>query len=89
MHYVDSSNLWIVFFARDEYGKLYDHVSSKKLRVKNIGEKGMGKSYVDDMEGSDNEGQHDAYLERMKAEGKDRHEDDLDDDTDSSGERAI
>ena len=29
---------------------------------------------------------HDAYLERMKREGKERAEDDEDDDSDSSGE---
>ena len=78
---------WFISPHRDEYGKLYDYVSQKKLRVKNVGEKGMKTSYADDMEGSDTEGKHDAYLERMKAEGKDRHEDDLDDDTDSSGKK--
>lgn len=41
--------------------------------------------YAEDMEGSDEDGEHDAYLERMKAEGKNREDDDLDDDTDSSG----
>lgn len=30
-----------VIFCRDEYGKLYDFVSSKKLRVKNINGKGV------------------------------------------------
>jgi len=40
--------------------------------------------YEDD---SDEEaGAHDAYLERMKAEGKDRDSDAFDDDSDSSGE---
>ena len=41
------------------------------------------------MLGSDDEdGTHDAYLERMKAEGKDRDSDDMDDDSDSSGEKS-
>lgn len=35
--------------------------------------------------GSDDEGAHDAYLERMKAEGKERDEDFGDEDEDSSG----
>ena len=37
------------------------------------------------MSGSDDEDDHDAYLERMKAEGKDRQSGDEDDDSDSSG----
>lgn len=41
--------------------------------------------YRDDMSGSDDEDNHDAYLERMKAEGKDRQSGDKDDDSDSSG----
>ena len=41
--------------------------------------------YRDDMSGSDDEDDHDAYLERMKAEGKDRQSGDEDDDSDSSG----
>ncbi|XP_021364929.1 FACT complex subunit SSRP1-like isoform X2 [Mizuhopecten yessoensis] len=76
---------------KDEYGKLYDFVSNKKLRVKNIGgkldQKQKNANYADDMSASDDDdGDHDAYLERMKAEGKDRYSDDEDDDTDSSDE---
>ncbi len=41
--------------------------------------------YKDDIMDSEDEDHHDAYLERMKHEGKDRQEGDLDDDTDSSG----
>jgi len=67
---------------KDEYGKLYEFVKSKNLRVKNLGEKG-GKSVYNEMSDSDAEGgAHDAYLERMKAEGKDR--DDSDDDSSDS-----
>lgn len=44
-----------------------------------------GKDYDDDMVDSDEDApEHDAYLERMKREGKQREEDD-DDDSDSSG----
>lgn len=37
------------------------------------------------MDSDEDQGQHDAYLERMKAEGRDRDSDALDDDSDSSG----
>ncbi|XP_060070055.1 FACT complex subunit SSRP1-like [Ylistrum balloti] len=79
-----------VGIEKDEYGKLYDFVSNKKLRVKNIGGKldqKQSANYADDMNDSDDDdGDHDAYLERMKAEGKDRYSDDEDDETDSSDE---
>ena len=42
--------------------------------------------YTDEMDASDEDkGEHDAYLERMKDEGKNRQDDDFDDDSDSSG----
>lgn len=37
------------------------------------------------MDSDEDQGQHDAYLERMKAEGAGRDSDALDDDSDSSG----
>lgn len=70
---------------KDEYSKLFDFVKKKNLRMKNIGLKGATTNYEDMMD-SDNEDTHDAYLERMKAEGKDRDSDDMDDDSDSSDE---
>ncbi|XP_059146282.1 FACT complex subunit SSRP1-like [Physella acuta] len=70
---------------KDEYGKLYDFVKSKNLRVKNIGDKGSKNPSYNEMSDSDAEGaDHDAYLERMKAEGKDRDDDDSDDSSDES-----
>ena len=45
--------------------------------------------YMEGMSGSEEEGEHDAYMERMKAEGKERDVDDDggdDDDDDSTGE---
>ncbi|CAL1528533.1 unnamed protein product [Lymnaea stagnalis] len=70
---------------KDEYGKLYDFVKSKNLRVKNIGDKGSKTTSYNEMSDSDAEGgDHDAYLERMKAEGKDRDDDDSDDSSDES-----
>ncbi|ELT88434.1 hypothetical protein CAPTEDRAFT_172235 [Capitella teleta] len=69
---------------KDEYGKLYDFVTNKKLRVKNIGGKLDKVKYNEDMSGSD-EDDHDAYMERMKAEGKEKDEDfQLDEDDDES-----
>uniref|UniRef100_A0A0B7A0T5 FACT complex subunit SSRP1 n=1 Tax=Arion vulgaris TaxID=1028688 RepID=A0A0B7A0T5_9EUPU len=70
---------------KDEYGRLYDFVKSKNLRVKNIGDKGGKTISYNEMSDSDEEGgDHDAYLERMKAEGKDRDDDDSDDSSDES-----
>ncbi|XP_031443350.1 FACT complex subunit SSRP1-like [Clupea harengus] len=57
---------------REEYGKLFDFVNAKKLNIKNRGFK-EGMKGKDDMSDSD-EDQHDAYLERMKEEGKIREE---------------
>lgn len=72
---------------KDEYGKLFEFAKNKNLRMKNIGNKKNGVNDYDAMMDSDDEdGTHDAYLERMKAEGKDRDSDDLDDDSDSSDE---
>ncbi|XP_071178857.1 FACT complex subunit SSRP1-like [Mytilus edulis] len=75
-----------VGIEKDEYGKLYDFVSQKKLSVKNIGGKSKQK-YDEDILASDNEETNtDHYLERMKQEGKDRFSGDEDDDSDSSDE---
>ncbi|GFN86488.1 fact complex subunit ssrp1 [Plakobranchus ocellatus] len=70
---------------KDEYGKLYDFVKGKNLKVKNIGDKGGKAVSYNEMSDSDEEGgDHDAYLERMKREGKDREEEDSDDSSDES-----
>lgn len=71
---------------REEYGKLFDFVNAKKLNIKNRGfkeKKGM-KGNIDEYSDSD-EDTHDAYLERMKAEGKIREEGNDSDDSDGSG----
>uniref|UniRef100_A0AAQ6A5H9 FACT complex subunit SSRP1 n=1 Tax=Amphiprion ocellaris TaxID=80972 RepID=A0AAQ6A5H9_AMPOC len=66
---------------REEYGKLFDFVNAKKLNIKNRGFK-----EIDEYSDSDDD-QHDAYLERMKAEGKIREEGNDSDDSDGgSGE---
>ncbi|XP_036359846.1 FACT complex subunit SSRP1 isoform X1 [Octopus sinensis] len=81
-----SSNTYtFVGIEKDEYGKLYDFIRGKKLRVKNFGSKEKG-SYRDDMVDSNDESeeQHDAYLERMKQEGRERDEDESEDESDES-----
>lgn len=60
---------------KEEYAKLYDFCTSKKLHVKNRG-KNDKPNYKDDFGDSDNEKAPDAYLERVKAEAQERDEDD-------------
>ncbi|XP_047210521.1 FACT complex subunit SSRP1a isoform X2 [Girardinichthys multiradiatus] len=69
---------------REEYGKLFDFVNAKKLNIKNRGFKEGMKGKIDEYSDSDDD-QHDAYLERMKAEGKIREEGNDSDDSDGSG----
>ncbi|XP_023648994.1 FACT complex subunit SSRP1 isoform X1 [Paramormyrops kingsleyae] len=60
---------------REEYGKLFDFVNAKKLNIKNRGfkeKKGMKGN--ENMYSDSDDDQHDAYLERMKEEGKIREE---------------
>ncbi|XP_044152805.1 FACT complex subunit SSRP1 isoform X1 [Bufo gargarizans] len=74
---------------REEYGKLFDFVNAKKLNIKNRGlkEKSQGtKQPYDDYADSDDDQQHDAYLERMKEEGKIRENADSDDSGDETDE---
>ncbi|KAG7281834.1 hypothetical protein CRUP_030344, partial [Coryphaenoides rupestris] len=68
---------------QEEYGKLFDFVNAKKLNIKNRGFKEGMKGNKDEYSDSD-EDQHDAYLERMKAEGKIREE--ANDSEESDGE---
>ncbi|KAH0621139.1 hypothetical protein JD844_022181 [Phrynosoma platyrhinos] len=72
---------------REEYGKLFDFVNAKKLNIKNRGLKeGMKNMPYDEYAGSD-EDSHDAYLERMKEEGKIREEH-ANDSSEDSGEET-
>ncbi|XP_055535589.1 FACT complex subunit Ssrp1 [Wyeomyia smithii] len=68
---------------KEEYGKLFDFISSKKLHVKNTGKDGKN-NYKEDFADSDNEGEPDAYLARVKAEAKERDDDGDDDDSEES-----
>ncbi|XP_034399324.1 FACT complex subunit SSRP1a isoform X1 [Cyclopterus lumpus] len=75
---------------REEYGKLFDFVNAKKLNIKNRGfkeKKGM-KGKIDEYSDSD-EDQHDAYLERMKAEGKIREEGNESEESDGESDESF
>uniref|UniRef100_A0A673NFW8 FACT complex subunit SSRP1 n=1 Tax=Sinocyclocheilus rhinocerous TaxID=307959 RepID=A0A673NFW8_9TELE len=74
---------------REEYGKLFDFVNAKKLSIKNRGFK-EGMKGNDNMYSDSDDDQHDAYLERMKEEGKIREEaNDSDDSEGESGEWQL
>ncbi|CAH8537893.1 unnamed protein product [Dicrocoelium dendriticum] len=74
---------------RNEYHQLYDFVTSKKLRVKNIDteSKVTGALGVDDAWSSSEES-HDAYMQKVKTEARERQmeADDDDDDDDEDDE---
>ncbi|XP_078035176.1 structure specific recognition protein [Augochlora pura] len=67
---------------KEEYGKLFDFITSKKLRVKNRG-KSDKLTYDNDFGDSDQEDEPDAYLARVKAEAQER---DAEDNQDSEEE---
>lgn len=56
---------------KEEYGKLFDFITAKKLRVKNRG-KSDKLNYDEDFGDSDQEDEPDAYLARVKAEAQER-----------------
>lgn len=61
-----------VSIERDEYHKLYDYVSEKRLRVKNIEDNdAVWREKLEDIWSSSDES-HDAYLDKVKAEGRER-----------------
>ncbi|XP_071946371.1 FACT complex subunit SSRP1-like isoform X2 [Antedon mediterranea] len=59
---------------KDEYGPLFDFVKNKKLRMKNRNMKEDTVNY-DEIFGSEDEDEHDAYLVQVKAEGREKDED--------------
>uniref|UniRef100_A0A6M2DTY7 FACT complex subunit SSRP1 n=1 Tax=Xenopsylla cheopis TaxID=163159 RepID=A0A6M2DTY7_XENCH len=70
---------------KEEYSKLFDYISSKKLHIKNTGK--MDKtSYKDDFGDSDNENAPDAYLARVKAEAEERDDDEQGSEEESTDE---
>ncbi|RWS09443.1 FACT complex subunit SSRP1-like protein [Dinothrombium tinctorium] len=69
---------------KEEYSKLYDFVTSKNLRVKNRGtEPSQPETVADDLIDSDLEDEPDAYLARVKQEGRDREAGDSDESDES------
>lgn len=70
---------------KEEYNKLFDFISSKKLRVKNRG-KSDKPNYADDFGDSDKEGEPDAYLARVKREAEERDDDIADSEDESTDE---
>uniref|UniRef100_A0A8C9WUI6 FACT complex subunit SSRP1 n=1 Tax=Sander lucioperca TaxID=283035 RepID=A0A8C9WUI6_SANLU len=73
---------------REEYGKLFDFVNAKKLNIKNRGFKEGMKGKIDEYSDSDDD-QHDAYLERMKAEGKIREEGNDSEESDGESDESF
>ena len=76
-----------IITSRDEYTPLFDFVNTKKLRIKNKGLK-SGVSNLDQMIDSDDD-EHDAYLQKVKQEGREKEEDYEDDDSDESEGRSL
>ena len=67
---------------KDEYSKLYDFVSTKNLRVKNRGTEKKTVNLDDELIDSDmDDGEPDAYLQRVKKEGKLREQDSEEDES--------
>ncbi|XP_072164073.1 FACT complex subunit SSRP1-like isoform X1 [Diadema setosum] len=70
---------------KDDYKPLFEFVTGKKLRVKNRGMKSDTVKY-DEFGDSDDDNTHDAYLEQMKAEGREKEEGEIDENDDSDSE---
>ncbi|KAH8233657.1 hypothetical protein KR026_010980 [Drosophila bipectinata] len=66
---------------KEEYAKLFDFITQKKLHVSNMGKDKSGYKDVD-FGDSDNENEPDAYLARLKAEAREKEEEDDGDDSD-------
>lgn len=66
---------------KEEYARLFDFVQSKKLRVKNTGAPAKETVDDDDMMDSDDEDDQDAYLHRVKQEGREREDSDESDES--------
>ncbi|XP_026481775.1 LOW QUALITY PROTEIN: FACT complex subunit Ssrp1-like [Ctenocephalides felis] len=70
---------------KEEYSKLFDFITSKKLHIKNTGKNDKA-LYKDDFGDSDNENEPDAYLARVKAEAEERDDDDQGSEEESTDE---
>ncbi|VDP98580.1 unnamed protein product [Trichobilharzia regenti] len=84
-HYYLLSIVWCM--NKDEYHNLYDFVTAKKLRVKNINAENKTNTSVGDDVWSSSDESHDAYMEKVKTEARERTaEIDEDDDDDEDDE---
>lgn len=66
---------------KEEYAKLFDYITEKKLHVSNMG-KDKGGYKDSDFVDSDNENEPDAYLARVKAEAREKNSDASEESTD-------
>lgn len=66
---------------KEEYAKLFDYITEKKLHVSNMG-KDKGGYKDSDFADSDNENEPDAYLARVKAEAREKDSDGSEESTD-------
>lgn len=71
---------------KEEYNKLFDYIKTKKLRVKNTGKNDKAAYNENDFGDSDDEKEPDAYLARVKAEGREKDSGDDDDSDESTDE---
>ncbi|CAH8546058.1 unnamed protein product [Heterobilharzia americana] len=75
---------------RDEYHHLYDFVTAKKLRVKNINSENKSNTNPGDDVWSSSDESHDAYMEKVKTEARQRTtEMDGDDDDDDEDDEDF
>lgn len=73
---------------KEEYGKLFDFITLKKLHVKNRGKSDKLK-YDEDFGDSDQEDEPDAYLARVKAEAQERDGDNNQDSEEASSDEEF
>lgn len=57
---------------KEEYGRIFQFVSDKKIRIKNTGAPAKETREEEDLVDSDLDDERDAYLHRVKQEGRDR-----------------
>ncbi|KAL5477341.1 hypothetical protein EMCRGX_G024130 [Ephydatia muelleri] len=74
----DGTTMHFSSLMKDDYSRLHEFVLEKNLKIKSKGKsENTAAAYKDESSDSEN---HDAYLERMKAEGEDKDSEDEDSD---------
>jgi structure-specific recognition protein 1 len=82
---VEAQNGNVFIFSniqKEEYGKLFDFVSTKKLHIRNKGKKEHLGSAIDSLDVSDSDEEPDVYMTRVKAEAEERQDSDQTDEDD-------